>query len=224
MKSLLMKTAFAGLCALTAGAASAGVTVNYIESDKFADLPFAPWEREQVLKDLSDYFTKLGAQLPEGQDLAVADAGAIQADGRRAQAGLQRHHIEIASQDALGVRRRQGDQDAALGVVDLHRQQAVLPGRGDVRGRLIPGGCGKRRRRQRQARDERRDGRGRKSKPDHRYAPNTKRRTLRAPLREVQAAWVNTRHLDVNGSVLLRCQPIRTCVWEDVACPRIFAG
>ena len=50
MKSLLMKTAFAGLCALTASAASAGVTVNYIESDKFADLPFAPWEREQVLK------------------------------------------------------------------------------------------------------------------------------------------------------------------------------
>ena len=71
MRSLLMKTAFAGLCALTAGAASAGVTVKYIESDKFADLPFAPWEREQVLKDLSDHFTKLGGQLPEGQDLAI---------------------------------------------------------------------------------------------------------------------------------------------------------
>ena len=71
MKSLLMKTAFVGLFALTAGAASAGVTVNYIESDKFADLPFTPWEREQVLKDLSEYFTKLGAQLPEGQDLTI---------------------------------------------------------------------------------------------------------------------------------------------------------
>lgn len=71
MKSVLMKTALAGLFALTAGAASAGVTVNYIESDKFADLPFAPWEREQVLKQLSEHFTKLGAQLPPGQDLAI---------------------------------------------------------------------------------------------------------------------------------------------------------
>ena len=71
MKALLMKTAVAGLFALTAGIASAGVTVTYIESDKFADLPFAPWEREQVLKELSDYFGKLGEKLPEGQDLAL---------------------------------------------------------------------------------------------------------------------------------------------------------
>ena len=71
MKSLLMKTALAGLFALTAGAASAGVTVNYVESDKFSDLPFAPWEREQVLKDLSEYFGMLGEKLPEGQDLAI---------------------------------------------------------------------------------------------------------------------------------------------------------
>jgi len=71
MKALLMKTAVAGLFALTAGIASAGVTVTYIESDKFADLPFAPWEREQVLKELSEYFGKLGEKLPEGQDLAL---------------------------------------------------------------------------------------------------------------------------------------------------------
>lgn len=71
MKALLMKTAVAGLFALTAGIASAGVTVTYIESDKFADLPFAPWEREQVLKELSEYFGKLGEKLPQGQDLAL---------------------------------------------------------------------------------------------------------------------------------------------------------
>lgn len=71
MKSTLMKVAFAGLFALTAGAASAGVTVKYIDSDKFSDLPFAPWEREQALKELSDYFAKLGEKLPEGQDLVV---------------------------------------------------------------------------------------------------------------------------------------------------------
>lgn len=71
MKSVWMKTALAGLFALAAGAASAGVTVNYVESDKFADLPFAPWEREQVLRDLSEHFAKLGEKLPQGQDLAI---------------------------------------------------------------------------------------------------------------------------------------------------------
>ncbi|MGH8853608.1 MAG: DUF3016 domain-containing protein, partial [Telluria sp.] len=71
MKSLIGKAAFAGLIALGAGAASAGVTVNYVESDKFADLPFAPWERKEVLDDLAAYFAELGKSLPAGQDLTV---------------------------------------------------------------------------------------------------------------------------------------------------------
>lgn len=71
MKSNWMKMALAGLFALGAGAASAGVTVNYVESDKFADLPFAPWEREQVLRELTEHFTKLGEKLPQGQDLTI---------------------------------------------------------------------------------------------------------------------------------------------------------
>jgi hypothetical protein len=71
MNALCGKVALMGLLALGAGSASAGVTVNYIESDKFADMPFAPWEREEVLRDLTDYFTKLGARLPQGQDLAI---------------------------------------------------------------------------------------------------------------------------------------------------------
>lgn len=71
MKSSIGKLALAGLLALGAGAASAGVTVNYVESDKFADLPFAPWEREEVLRDLADHFMKLGKALPPGVDLTV---------------------------------------------------------------------------------------------------------------------------------------------------------
>ena len=71
MKALMGNMAVASLLALAAGAASAGVDVKYIESDKFADLPFAPWEREHVLKELTDYFGKLGEKLPEGQDLAL---------------------------------------------------------------------------------------------------------------------------------------------------------
>ena len=71
MNTLIRNLALAGLLALGAGAASAGVTVKYIEPDKFSDLPFSPWEREEVLRDLSDYFTKLGKSLPQGQDLAI---------------------------------------------------------------------------------------------------------------------------------------------------------
>ncbi|MFC0253684.1 DUF3016 domain-containing protein [Massilia consociata] len=71
MKSLVGNVALAGLLALGAGAASAGVTVNYVESDKFADLPFAPWERQEVLREIADHFAKRGKELPPGQDLNV---------------------------------------------------------------------------------------------------------------------------------------------------------
>lgn len=71
MKSMIAKAAIAGLLALGAGAASAGVTVNYVESDKFADLPFAPWERKEVLDDMAAFFAELGKSLPPGQDLTV---------------------------------------------------------------------------------------------------------------------------------------------------------
>ena len=71
MKSSIGKLALAGLLALGAGAASAGVTVNYVEPDKFADLPFPQWERDEVLRDLADHFAKLGKRLPPGVDLTV---------------------------------------------------------------------------------------------------------------------------------------------------------
>lgn len=71
MKSVIGKLALAGLLALGAGAASAGVTVNYVESDKFSDLPFAQWERKEVLDDLAGFFAELGKTLPAGQDLTV---------------------------------------------------------------------------------------------------------------------------------------------------------
>lgn len=60
-----------GLLALAAGAASADVTVNYVQPERFSDLPFTTWEREAVLKDLTDYFAKLGTQLPAGQNLRI---------------------------------------------------------------------------------------------------------------------------------------------------------
>lgn len=71
MKNVIQKLALSGLLALAAGAASADVTVNYIEPERFSDLPFAPWEREDVLKVLTGHFAKLGAQLPPGQNLRI---------------------------------------------------------------------------------------------------------------------------------------------------------
>ncbi len=71
MKTVIRHLAAAGLLALAAGTASAGVTVNYIEPDRFSDLPFASWERDETLKELTEHFAKLGAQLPPGQDLRI---------------------------------------------------------------------------------------------------------------------------------------------------------
>jgi hypothetical protein len=61
----------AGLSGFAAGSASAAVTVNYVEPDKFSDLPFVPWEREDTLKTFTEHFTRLGNSLPPGQDLRI---------------------------------------------------------------------------------------------------------------------------------------------------------
>jgi hypothetical protein len=71
MKSLMHKMALAGLFALVAGRAGAAVSVSYIEPDKFSDLPFVTWEREDTLTDLTEHFTWLGKSLPPGQDLRI---------------------------------------------------------------------------------------------------------------------------------------------------------
>lgn len=71
MKTTLQTLALAGLLALAAGGASAATTVNYIQPDKFSDVPFTTWEREDTLKQLTDHFNKLGESLPPGQDLRV---------------------------------------------------------------------------------------------------------------------------------------------------------
>jgi len=71
MRTLFKRSALAGLLALGAGMASAEVKVTYVDSDKFIDLPFSPWDREDVLKRFTQHFNKLGERLPQGQDLAI---------------------------------------------------------------------------------------------------------------------------------------------------------
>ena len=71
MNTLLKNVALAGLFLLSAGGASAGVTVAFSHPENYQDLPFAPTDREQVLKDLGEHFAWLGKDLPPGQDLKV---------------------------------------------------------------------------------------------------------------------------------------------------------
>jgi hypothetical protein len=71
MKDVMRKLAMSGLLVLAAGAASAEVTVKFIEPERFSDLPFTAWDREDVLKELTEHFTKLGARLPPGQNLRI---------------------------------------------------------------------------------------------------------------------------------------------------------
>lgn len=72
MKTLIRQMAFAGLCLLSAtGAFAAEVTVHYVQPEKFSDMPFEPWEREDVMKQLTEHFTRLGQRLPQNQALTI---------------------------------------------------------------------------------------------------------------------------------------------------------
>lgn len=71
MTSTMKRLALAGLLAASAGAASAAVNVSYVHPEKFYDLPFATWERDEMLGQITDHFTELGKALPPGQDLRI---------------------------------------------------------------------------------------------------------------------------------------------------------
>ena len=71
MNTLFKQIALTSLFVLSAGGASAAVSVVFSHPEKYSDLPFSPTDREQVLKDLGEYFATLGKSLPPGQDLRV---------------------------------------------------------------------------------------------------------------------------------------------------------
>jgi len=71
MKSAIRSLALASLFLVSAGGASAAVTVTFVQPDQYADLPFSSWDREQVLTDLRAHFTKLSKTLPAGTDLKI---------------------------------------------------------------------------------------------------------------------------------------------------------
>jgi hypothetical protein len=71
MKPMIRQLALAGLLLLSAGAAAAAVTVSFNHPENFADLPFASWDRKEVLDELTKHFNQLGMTLPPGQDLKI---------------------------------------------------------------------------------------------------------------------------------------------------------
>ena len=71
MNKFMKTLALAGLFALTAGSAQAGVSVTFDETQRYSDVPYDPTDRKQSLDALADHFTSLGKYLPPGQDLHV---------------------------------------------------------------------------------------------------------------------------------------------------------
>jgi len=93
MKRIAGKVAIAAVFALAANAASAEVFVNYINPEKFADLPQDEWQRKKALEDIAAYFTKLGEDLPKGQvlklDIYNIDLSGQEVRGNRAGGDLR---------------------------------------------------------------------------------------------------------------------------------------
>jgi hypothetical protein len=71
MKTIFKSLVLAGVVFAAAGSASAAVTVTFANPDNFRDMPFAPSDRAEVLKELTEHFERLGKDLPPGHDLRV---------------------------------------------------------------------------------------------------------------------------------------------------------
>jgi len=70
MKNVVRTLTVGALLALAAGAASAEVRVEYVQSANFSDLTTGG-EREEVLRDLTAHFVKVGAKLSAGYNLRI---------------------------------------------------------------------------------------------------------------------------------------------------------
>ena len=71
MKTAIKGLALASMVLMSSGSAIAGVTVSYSQPENYSDLPFAPWERKDVLDELTGHFQKLAEALPPGVDMTV---------------------------------------------------------------------------------------------------------------------------------------------------------
>jgi hypothetical protein len=70
-KSLLSVFVISSTLCMTASVANASTTVNFVAPEKYADMPFAYYEKDRVKAGLKEHFEKLGATLPAGEDFKV---------------------------------------------------------------------------------------------------------------------------------------------------------
>ena len=72
MKNSLLRICLASSALLiTSFAANAATTVIFVAPEKYADMPFAVYEKERVMAGLKEHFEKLGAKLPANEDFKV---------------------------------------------------------------------------------------------------------------------------------------------------------
>jgi hypothetical protein len=71
MRTSARTWALAGLWLAVAMPASAAVSVTFTKPEDYSDVPRSGVERERLLEEFKDYFTKLGAKLPAGEDLKL---------------------------------------------------------------------------------------------------------------------------------------------------------
>lgn len=96
MKKLMLSMALAGLF-LSPGAAMAEVKVSYAHPEKFADMPFSAIDREQVLKELTEHFSKLA--LPAGVDMKI-EVLDLNLAGRLHMASRLPHEVRVLKGEA----------------------------------------------------------------------------------------------------------------------------
>ena len=72
MKSTsIIRASVAASLAILAIGAEAVVTVNFVEPEKYTDMPFGFYDKQRVMDELKKHFDKMAAALPPGQDLKV---------------------------------------------------------------------------------------------------------------------------------------------------------
>jgi hypothetical protein len=71
MKTATHLAVAAALSLLAAGSACAAVTVTFIDTDKYSDMPQFDGDKQRVLDALESHFKTLAGGLPPGQDLKV---------------------------------------------------------------------------------------------------------------------------------------------------------
>jgi hypothetical protein len=76
MNSILKKSALVALLILASSSAAAGgVSVKFAHPDQYFDMPFATWDKEEMLKGLEEHFTQLGKRMPANEELQVEVTG-----------------------------------------------------------------------------------------------------------------------------------------------------